>query len=61
MNRLLLWDAAPGEIRLMLHEDAKLVELRLLRLLDTAPLLPGVTMQVRLGAKIGAHCCRHGL
>ena len=53
MNRVLLWDAAPGEIRLMLHEDGKLVELRLLRLLDTAPLLPGVTMQVRLGAKIG--------
>ena len=54
MNRMLLWDTAPGEIRLMLHEDGKLVELRLLRLLDTAPLLPGVTMQVRLGAKIGA-------
>ena len=54
MNRILLWDAAPGEIRLMLHEDGKLVELRLLRLLDTAPLLPGNTMQVRLGAKIGA-------
>ncbi len=54
MNRILLWDAAPGEIRLMLHEDGKLVELRLLRLLDTAPLLSGGTMQVRLGAKIGA-------
>ena len=54
MNRVLLWDAAPGEIRLMLHEDGKLVELRLLRVLDTAPLLPGGTIQVRLGAKIGA-------
>ncbi len=54
MNRILLWDAAPGEIRLMLHEDGRLVELRLLRLLETAPLLPGNTMQVRLGAKIGA-------
>lgn len=54
MNRILLWDAAPGEIRLMLHEDGKLVELRLLRLLDTAPLLVGSTMQVRLGAKIGS-------
>ena len=53
MNRVLLWDAAPGEIRLMLHEDGKLVELRLLRVLDTAPLLSGSTMQVRLGAKIG--------
>ena len=54
MNRILLWDAGPGEIRLMLHEDGRLVELRLLRLLDAAPLLPGVTIQVRLGAKIGA-------
>ena len=54
MNRILLWDAAPGEIRLMLHEDGKLVELRLLRLLNEAPLLAGSTTQVRLGAKIGA-------
>ena len=54
MNRTLFWDASPGEIRLMLHEDGKLVELRLLRLLGGAPLLPGTTMQVRLGAKIGA-------
>ena len=55
MNRQLLWDASPGEIRLMLYEDGRLVELRLLRLLDTAPLLlPSATMQVRLGAKIGA-------
>lgn len=54
MSRILLWDAAPGEIRLMLHEDAKLVELRVLRLLNDAPLLPGSTAQVRLGAKIGA-------
>lgn len=54
MNRILLWDTSPGEIRLMLHEDGKFVELRLLRLLGTAPLLPGSTMQVRLGAKIGA-------
>jgi hypothetical protein len=53
MNRILLWDASPGEIRLMLYEGGKLVELRLLRLLDTKPLLPGSTMQVRLGAKIG--------
>ena len=53
MNRTLLWDASPGEIRSMLHEDGKLVELRLLRLLDTAPMLAGMTMQVRLGAKIG--------
>ena len=55
MNRILLWDAAPGEIRLMLHEDGKLVELRLLRLLTNMPvLLPGCTTPVRLGAKIGA-------
>ena len=54
MNRTLLWDSAPGEIRLMLHEDGKLVELRLLRMLETAPLLVGGTTQVRLGAKIGA-------
>lgn len=54
MNRVLLWDTSPGEIRLMLHEDGRLVELRLLRLLETAPLLTGSTMQVRLGAKIGA-------
>ncbi len=55
MKRVLLWDAAPGEIRLMLYENDKLVELRLLRLLDDAQLLlPGVTTQVRLGAKIGA-------
>ena len=54
MNRTLLWDAAPGEIRLMLHEDGRLVELRLLRLLGTAPLLPGSTMQIRVGAKIGS-------
>ena len=54
MNRLLFWDAAPGEFRLMLHEDGKLVELRLLRQLGTAPLLTGETMQVRLGAKLGA-------
>jgi Ribonuclease E/G family len=54
MNRILLWDAAPGEIRLMLHEDCRLVELRLLRLLNEAPLLAGKTTQVRLGTKIGA-------
>ena len=53
MNRILLWDAAPGEIRLMLYEHGKLVELRLLRLLETKTLLPGSTMQVRIGAKIG--------
>ena len=54
MSRVLLWDASPGDIRLMLHEDGRLVELRLLRLLNTAPLLPGMTRQIRLGAKIGA-------
>ena len=54
MNCILLWDASPGELRLMLHENGKLVELRLLRLLNEGPLLPGKTMQVRLGAKIGA-------
>ena len=54
MKRILLWDTSPGEIRLMLHEDGRLVELRLIRLLDTVPQLPGSTMQVRLGAKIGA-------
>ena len=55
MKRTLLWDVSPGEIRLMLHEDGKLVELRLLRLLTNMPvLLPGCTTPVRLGAKIGA-------
>ena len=55
MTRTLLWDAAPGEIRLMLYEYGKLVELRLLRQVDDWQLLlSGGTMQVRLGAKIGS-------
>ncbi len=54
MNRYLLWDSAPGEIRLMFHENGKLLEFRLLRLLDEKPpLLPGSIQQVRLGPKLG--------
>lgn len=54
MSRYLLWDAAPGEIRLILREDGKLQEYRLLRFLDgKEPLLPGSTLQVRLGTKLG--------
>lgn len=56
MNRMLLWDAAPGEIRLMLHEAGKLTEFRLLRMPDgKAPLFKGVTMPVRLGPKLSPH------
>lgn len=56
MSRYLLWDAAPGEIRLMLHEKGKLLELRLLRLLDgKAPMLPGCSQQVRLGPKLSGN------
>jgi ribonuclease G len=54
MSQYLLWDSAPGEIRLMLHENGKLLEFRLLRLLDgKPPILPGSTQQVRLGPKLG--------
>jgi ribonuclease G len=56
MNQYLLWDSAPGEIRLMFHENGKLLEFRLLRLLDgKPPILPGSTQQVRLGPKLGPH------
>jgi ribonuclease G len=56
MRRYLLWDAAPGEIRLMLHENGKLLEFRLLRMPEgKAPLLAGCTMEVRLGQKLSPH------
>lgn len=53
MNRTLLWDASPGEIRVGLHENGKLRALRLFRLHDDQPSpFPGSALSVRLGAKL---------
>ncbi len=55
MTRILLWDASPGETRVMLHENGKLIALRLFRLFCDKPMLfPGTKVSIRLGAKLDA-------
>jgi ribonuclease G len=56
MSRYLLWDAAPGEVRTGLVENGKLVELRLIRMLDNClPDIAGTVRYVRLGGKISGN------
>ncbi len=54
MNRLLLWDAGPGELRAGIAEQGQLVELHILRpRRDSAPLAAGELYTVRVLRSLG--------